>query len=238
MPVYLLDEELAFPPPEGATPEGIVAVGGDVRAERLILAYASGIFPWPVEGYPLLWFSPDPRFALRPEEVHVGRTLRKQLRKSELRISLDEAFTEVIDACAHQPRSGQDGTWITDELRHGYVRLHQLGFAHSVEAWRDDELVGGLYGVSLGGAFFGESMFSRRSGASKVAFVTLCASLVRWGFDFVDCQVHTPHLQSLGATEWRRADFLAALAVALQKPTRRGPWTLGCDDPLAILRAS
>ena len=225
MPVYLLGEDVAFPPPTAATPEGIVAVGGDVSPERLVNAYASGIFPWPVEGYPLLWFSPDPRFVLEPATVHVGRSLRKAMNRGRYRITADEAFTEVIDACAHAPRPGQDGTWITPELRNGYVRLHQLGFAHSIEAWEDDTLVGGLYGVSLGAGFFGESMFAAAPDASKVAFATLCQVLSSWGFHFVDCQVHTPHLERFGAKDWSRERFLAALDTALEEPTRRGSWS-------------
>jgi leucyl/phenylalanyl-tRNA--protein transferase len=225
MPVYLLGEELAFPDPSLATEDGIVAVGGDVSPERLLLAYASGIFPWPVEGYPLLWFSPDPRFVLEPDRVHIGRSLRKTLRKERYRVSADEAFTEVIDACAHVSRPGQRGTWITPELRDGYVRLHQLGFAHSIEAWEGTKLVGGLYGVSLGKAFFGESMFARASDASKVAFASLCRVLTRWDFHFIDCQVRTEHLARFGAEDWDRKRFLAALTVALEDPTRRGSWT-------------
>ena len=224
-PVYLLDEDLSFPPPASATPEGIVAVGGDTSPERLVNAYASGIFPWPVEGYPLLWFSPDPRFVLRPSEIHLGRSLRKSLRRERYRVGADEAFTEVIDACAQAPRPGQNGTWITPELRDGYVRLHQLGLAHSIEAWDGDRLVGGLYGVSLGAAFFGESMFAVAPDASKVAFARLCEVLDRWEFHFVDCQVHTPHLERFGATDWPREAFLDALALALEEPTRRGSWS-------------
>ena len=238
MPVHLLDDALAFPPPDAATPEGIVAVGGDLSPERILLAYTRGIFPWPVEGYPLLWFSPDPRFVLPPGDIHLGRTLRRALRDSSLRISLDEAFTEVIDACAHLPRRGQSGTWITEPLRRGYVQLHQLGFAHSVEAWDRGTLVGGLYGVSLGSIFFGESMFSRQSGASKIAFTHLCATLACWGFDLVDCQVRTPHLESLGALDWPRAKFLRTLESALAKPTRRGTWALEKADPLASTLSS
>ena len=225
MPVFLLGEDVVFPPPSAATPEGIVALGGDVRPERLIAAYASGIFPWPAEGHPLLWFSPDPRFVLRPEALHVGRSLGKALRRGRYRISMDEAFNEVIDACAHASRPGQDGTWITTELRNGYVRLHQLGFAHSVEAWEGDRLVGGLYGVSLGSAFFGESMFARAPDASKVAFAILVRVLERWSFAFVDCQVHTPHLERFGAEHWSRERFLAELETSLDQPTRRGSWT-------------
>lgn len=223
--VYLLSEELAFPPAELANEDGVVAVGGDVSPERLVLAYESGIFPWPVEGLPLLWFSPDPRFVLRPSELHVARSLRKRMRQAPFRLTADTAFTEVIDFCAHTPRPGQSGTWITPELREGYVRLHQLGFAHSVEAWEGARLVGGLYGVSLGAGFFGESMFARAPDASKIAFATLCETLAAWDFELVDCQVRTAHLERFGATDWRRPAFLEALDQLLEKPTRRGPWT-------------
>jgi leucyl/phenylalanyl-tRNA--protein transferase len=150
MPVYLLDKELAFPAPEDANEEGIVAVGGDVSPERLLVAYRDGIFPWPARGYPLLWFSPDPRFALEPSRAHVSRSLRKVIRKEQLRVSADTAFGDVITACAAVPRPHQQGTWITRELQRGYLGLHELGYAHSIEAWRNDQLVGGLYGVALG----------------------------------------------------------------------------------------
>lgn len=224
--VYLLSNDLAFPPPELANEDGVVAVGGDVSPERLLLGYRMGIFPWPVEGFPLLWFSPDPRFVLPICEVHVGRSLRKQIKRAPFRITMDRAFAQVMDACAAAPRPGQSGTWITPELRQGYVELHQLGFAHSVEAWEDDELVGGLYGVSLGRAFFGESMFATRADASKIAFATLCAQLDAWGLDLIDCQVHTEHLERFGAREQSRRAFLSALADRVEDSTRKGPWTL------------
>jgi len=236
MPVYLLTDELLFPPPEGASPEGVVAIGGDFAPERLLLAYSQGIFPWPTEGFPLLWFSPDPRFVLRPEDTLVNRTLRKQLRRSPYRITVDTAFDEVICACADVPRPGQSGTWITDELISGYEELHARGFAHSVEAWEDDELVGGVYGVSLGGVFFGESMFAARPDASKIAFVTLMGNLCEWGFDLVDCQVHTRHLESLGACRVARGSFLARLHQSLEKPTRRGTWSLALSPAEALER--
>src|SRR5688500_7052820 len=185
MPVYLLTNELRFPPPEGASPEGIVAIGGDFRPERLLLGYAQGIFPWPSEGLPLLWFSPDPRFVLEPHEAHPPRSLRKQLRKMPYPVRFDTAFGEVIRHCAETRRPGQRGTWITDDLLAGYEALHALGFAHSVEAFRGDELVGGLYGVSLGQVFFGESMFAHAPDASKLAFAMLLAQLVSWGVRLV-----------------------------------------------------
>jgi leucyl/phenylalanyl-tRNA--protein transferase len=224
--VHLLSDDLAFPPPEAATEEGIVAVGGDVSPERLVLAYGQGIFPWPVSGLPLLWFSPDPRFVLPLDGVHVPRSLRRQLRKTSLRVTADRAFGEVVEQCAAAPRPGQEGTWITTELRDGFVQLHARGLAHSIEAWADGELVGGLYGVSMGRAFFGESMFARAEDASKIAFATLLGHLVEWGFDFVDCQVHTHHLERFGGEHWPRSAFLAALRDALTGQTRTGPWHL------------
>jgi leucyl/phenylalanyl-tRNA--protein transferase len=226
MAVYRLGAHLAFPPPEEAEPSGLLAVGGDLRPERLLLAYSMGIFPWPLVESPLLWFSPDPRMALRPSELHVSRSLRKTLRRRRYEVRLDTAFAEVVRRCADVPRCGGPGTWITPALAAAYEHLHGAGFAHSAEAWEDGILVGGLYGVSLGGAFFGESMFAERTDASKVAFVTLVRQLGAWGFDLVDCQVHTEHLARFGAREWPRTRFLAALAKSLEKPTRAGAWRL------------
>lgn len=234
--MYLLSEKLIFPPPETATAEGIVAVGGDVSPERLILAYSQGIFPWPVRGLPLLWFSPDPRFVLEFGRVHVPRSLRKQIGRGEYEVRFDTAFDEVVRGCAESYRPGQDGTWITDPLREGFSSLHQLGYAHSIETYRDGELVGGLYGVSLGRAFFGESMFSRASDASKVAFVTLLGQLAAWQFEFVDCQVHTEHLARFGATHWSRARFLRSLHATLAHPSRDGRWTLELTPEEALAR--
>ena len=225
MPVYRLDERLVFPPPEHAEDSGLLAVGGDLRPERLLRAYAEGIFPWYSEGLPILWHSPDPRMVLRPDELHVPRSLKKTLRKRPFELTFDRAFREVIEACAETPRPDQDGTWITDDMLEAYVELFERGYAHSVEAWRDGELVGGLYGVSLGAAFFGESMFARKSDASKVAFVDLVRHLSSWDFELIDCQVHTEHLESFGASLWPRDEFLAALEWALRRPTRIGPWS-------------
>ena len=234
MPVFLLNEELVFPPPELATNDGLIAVGGDVSPERLILAYAQGIFPWPVRGMPLLWFSPDPRFVLSPDAIHVSRSLRKRIRQRTYDVRVDTAFGEVIGACAVSPRPGQDGTWITSQLERGYIELHRRGYAHSVEAWEDGELVGGLYGVSLGSAFFGESMFSRAPDASKVAFVSLVGNTVEWGFDLFDCQVHTEHLSRFGAADIPREEFLRKLRDALSADTRKGPWRFELDPEACV----
>jgi leucyl/phenylalanyl-tRNA--protein transferase len=238
MPVYLLTDELRFPPPEGASPEGIVAIGGDFRPERLLLGYAQGIFPWPSDGLPLLWFSPDPRFVLEPHDAHLPRSLRKQLRKMPYTVRFDTAFGEVIRACADTRRPGQRGTWITDDLIAGYEALFELGFAHSVEVFRGDDLVGGLYGVSLGKAFFGESMFAHAPDASKLGFAMLLAQLVRWGVRVVDCQVYTDHLARFGASDWPRELFLRTLREALACDTLQGPWTLEVtpEQALEILR--
>ncbi len=230
MPIYMLTDELRFPPPEGSSAEGIVAIGGDFRPERLLLGYAQGIFPWPSEGLPLLWFSPDPRFALEPQHAHLPRSLRKTLRKRSYDVRFDTAFTDVLQACARIARPGQRGTWITDELMQGYTALHERGFAHSIEAYRDGELVGGLYGVGLGKAFFGESMFALAPDASKVAFAVLLGQLVSWGFTLVDCQVHTEHLERFGASDWPRRLFLRRLRTAVSQDTRRGPWVRDVDE--------
>jgi leucyl/phenylalanyl-tRNA--protein transferase len=226
MPVYMLNDDLVFPPPEGASPEGVVAVGGDTSPERLVLAYSQGIFPWPHRDLPLLWFSPDPRFLIRFDRVHVGRSLRKRVRAGGFEVRVDTAFDRVLDGCARVPRPGQDGTWITSEIRYGFEALHRLGLAHSFETFVDDELVGGLYGVALGKSFCGESMFARASDASKLATVAMLGLLCHWGFHFVDCQVHTEHLARFGAEECSRARFLAELRRAVAEPTRRGPWHL------------
>lgn len=227
MPIYLLDPEdpQSFPPPERADASGLLAVGGDLSPERLLTAYSQGIFPWYSEGQPLLWHSPNPRFVLQPDKLHVGRSLRKTMKAGTYEVRWDTAFEDVIAACSETPRPGQSGTWITDAMREAYVTLHELGFAHSVEAWADGELKGGLYGVSLGAAFFGESMFAHAPDASKVAFAASVERLKAWGFHFIDCQVETEHLARFGAEHWPRKRFLGALAEALQVPTRRGPWT-------------
>jgi leucyl/phenylalanyl-tRNA--protein transferase len=224
MPIYMLTDELRFPAPEGASPEGIVAIGGDFRAERLLLGYAQGIFPWPSEGLPLLWFSPDPRFALEPAHAHLPRSLRKRLRKGDFEVRFDSAFSETIRACAGKRRPGQRGTWITQDLITGYERLHRLGYAHSIEAWADGELAGGLYGVGLGKIFFGESMFANLADASKVAFAVLLGHLAAWDFRLVDCQVHTDHLERFGARAWPRAEFLRALRAAVSEEHMCRQW--------------
>lgn len=226
MPIYRLDDRIAFPRPELADHNGLLAVGGDLRPERLLLAYSIGVFPWYSEGLPILWHSPDPRMVLAADDLHVPRSLRKTLRRGTYELRLDTAFREVMSACAETPRPNEDGTWITDEMLDAYCELHELGFAHSIEAWRGDELCGGLYGVSIGTAFFGESMFARAPDASKAAFVCLVEQLRAWEFAFVDCQVYTSHLDRFGAALWSRSRYLRELAVAVTRPTRRGAWQL------------
>jgi leucyl/phenylalanyl-tRNA--protein transferase len=229
MTVYRLRPELVFPRPDEAEPDGLLAVGGDLAPERLLLAYAEGIFPWYEEGLPILWHSPDPRTVLLPVELRVPRSLRKRLRRRPYRLTLDTAFERVVEACAAVPRPGQTGTWITTEMMAAYAALFELGFAHSVEAWDDERLVGGLYGVSLGSCFFGESMFALASDASKLGFVKLVEQLARWDFDLIDCQVHTQHLERFGAQEWPRARFLEALARGLEHETRQSRWHFDPD---------
>jgi leucyl/phenylalanyl-tRNA--protein transferase len=226
MPVFRLDERLSFPPPEMADRDGLLAVGGDLRPERLLLAYSRGIFPWYGEGHPILWHSPDPRMVLPIAQLRVPRSLAKAMRRTSYEIRSDTAFAEVIERCAVAERHGQDSTWITRDMLDAYCQLHALGFAHSVEAFVGQELVGGLYGVALGGAFFGESMFAAAPDASKIAFVRLVRALDGWGFSLIDCQVYTEHLARFGAEMWPRQRFLTALAEALARPTRRGRWVI------------
>ncbi|HFD79440.1 MAG TPA: leucyl/phenylalanyl-tRNA--protein transferase [Gammaproteobacteria bacterium] len=206
------DHSLAFPDVELALrePDGLLAVGGDLSPQRIFNAYRHGIFPWYSDGQPILWWSPDPRSVLLPERLKISRSLRKTLRRGRFRVTLDKAFEAVIAACA-APRRDSDGTWITAEMAQAYRRLHHLGVAHSAECWNGERLVGGLYGLAIGRVFFGESMFSRESDASKTAFAFLVRQLRAWGFRLIDCQVHSPHLASLGAEQLARAEFVARL---------------------------
>lgn len=226
MPVFRLTDELAFPPPELAADEGLLAVGGDLSVDRLLLAYSLGIFPWYSEGDPILWWTPDPRMILLPGELKVSRRLARTIRQGVFHVTLDRAFPAVLQRCASISRPTQDGTWITGAMADAYIRLHGEGYAHSVECWRGGELAGGLYGVSLGGCFFGESMFSDASDASKVALAALVEHALRTGITLIDCQVHTPHLESLGARDVSRDRFLALLKQGQRAETRRGCWNL------------
>jgi leucyl/phenylalanyl-tRNA--protein transferase len=229
MPVFRLTRRLEFPPPELAE-DGLLAVGGDLRPERLVLAYSMGIFPWYEEGQPILWHSPDPRMVLRVPSLRVPRSVAKARRKGLFEVRLDTEFDQVIRGCATVRRQGQRSTWITPEMQEAYGELHRQGLAHSAEAWLEGKLVGGLYGVSLGDVFFGESMFAREPDASKVAFVALVESLAAWGMTLVDCQVYTDHLARFGAEEWPRGEYLDELGRALRGPTRRGVWRLAGES--------
>ncbi len=223
MPVFYLTDKILFPPVHYAEPSGILAVGGDLAPERLLEAYSHGIFPWFSDDSPIVWWSPDPRFVVYPSEIKVSRSMRQVLERGVFRITFDRAFRDVITACS-LPRKHEQGTWITDDMIEAYVKLHEIGYAHSIEAWKGESLAGGLYGVSLGRTFFGESMFSRESNASKAAFITLAVNLRRNGFDIIDCQVHTEHLESLGAFEMPRDMFIGIIRKSLAGETIKGNW--------------
>ncbi len=226
MPVYRLNLNTVFPPASLAEPgRGLLAVGGDLSCERLLKAYAAGIFPWYSPGDPILWWSPDPRAVLFPDEFHLSRRNRRYLDKSGFRLTRDRVFAELVKACAETPRRHEKGTWITPEMVAAYVDLHRAGYAHSFETWRDGRLVGGLYGVSLGRCFFGESMFSIVDHASKAALAELVAFCLRHRFHFIDNQFLTPHLAAFGVREISRREYLRRLERALAKPTLRGCWT-------------
>lgn len=211
MALHFLDDDLWFPEVDEAMDDGLLAVGGDLRMERLLLAYSNGIFPWFNEDELPMWWSPDPRFVLFPRELKVSKSMKQVLKRNELEFRVDTVFEEVIFNCSRVPRYEQDGTWISDEIISAYTALYELGYAHSAEAWYEDELVGGLYGVLLGKVFFGESMFSRKSNASKYAFIKWVQFLSERGVVLIDCQVHTEHLESLGARMIGRAEFMALL---------------------------
>ncbi len=224
MPIFELSEKSSFPPPHFAEGDGLLAVGGDLSEERLVRAYYMGIFPWYSEPDPILWWSPDPRLVLFPDELNVSRRLRRTMRSGLFRITMDTAFDQVIEHCAVIPRRHEKGTWITPAMISAYKRLHRSGFAHSVETWSADQLVGGLYGVAIGRCFFGESMFSLQSNASKVALVELVAYLHKKKFRLIDCQVTTAHLKNFGAREIPRSEFLNLLKKYREKPSLRGQW--------------
>jgi leucyl/phenylalanyl-tRNA--protein transferase len=232
----LYESSTAFPPLDTALaePNGLLAMGGDLGPERLLDAYRRGIFPWFNPGEPILWWSPDPRMVLVPDAVRVTRSLAKRLRNGGFELRVDTAFVEVMRACAEPRapvgRASSGGTWISPAMIAAYTRLHEAGYAHSIESWRDGRLVGGLYGVAIGRMFYGESMFSRESDASKVALVRLCRQLARWEFGLVDCQMETPHLASLGAQTLPRAVFAAQLAELVNLSHRTGPWSFDAPD--------
>ena len=223
MPIFQLTDEVIFPPVHLTSKSGILAFGGDLSPGRLLEAYRQGIFPWYSEDDPIIWWSPDPRFVLYLDELRISRSMKKVLRQGIFRITYDHSFREVVSSC-QKPRRKQKGTWITDDMLDSYYALHLLGFAHSVEAWYGEKLVGGIYGVSLGRCFFGESMFSLMSNASKAALIHLVKRLKGLNFEFLDCQVHTSHMESLGACYIPRSDFIDLLNVGLQQNTLRGNW--------------
>jgi leucyl/phenylalanyl-tRNA--protein transferase len=225
MPVYLLGDSLIFPNPTHAEPNGLLAVGGDLSVPRLLLAYRSGIFPWYSENNPILWFSPDPRLILSLPDLYVSRKLKKVLKSSQFEVLFDTAFREVIRNCSAVRRKGQTGTWITKDMIRAYTELHDLGYAHSVETYCEGKLAGGLYGVALGGVFFGESMFHLVNDASKVALYHLVERLREMDFDFIDSQVPNTHMKRMGGREVGRECFLAMLRGAVNKKTPLGKWT-------------
>lgn len=224
--MYRLNQHsLRFPPVDRASPEGLLAVGGDLRPERLLEAYRHGIFPWYNEGEPILWWSPDPRAVLFPEKLHISRSLTRRLRSTDFTLTLDTRFRTVMEQCAGpRPQYPEGGTWITADMLEAYTRLHELGHAHSVETWQDGCLVGGLYGLAIGGAFFAESMFTKVDDASKVALATLVRQLHAWNFQLIDCQQSSPHVMRFGAEEIPRRDFVRLLNQAVTLPDKQGPW--------------
>ena len=237
VPFWLDTQPVTFPPSNLAMkdPDGLLAVGGDLTAEWLLQAYSKGIFPWFNPGEPILWWTPNPRSVLFIDQLKIHKSLRKtinkQIKSSDFRVSFDTDFTGVMQACSEVPRAGQDGTWITDEMLAAYSALHKAGHAHSVEVWHQDELVGGLYGVAIGKMFFGESMFAKQNDASKIALVALALQLKQWGFDLIDTQVETPHLNSLGAELISREQFEHFISQLTKNAFPAKKWQLDPDWP-------
>lgn len=227
MPLFRLSGKLDFPPAWLARSDGLLCIGGDLSHKRLLLAYENGIFPWFSKEEPILWWSPDPRLILFPKDIHVSRSLKKKIKKKLFNVTINTAFERTILSCAAPRTNGQDGTWLVDEMIEAYINLHHLGYAHSIETWRNCRLVGGLYGVCLGGSFFGESMFSTESDASKIALVTLAKLLHHHNFDLIDCQVTTTHLLSMGAKELPRNHFLDILSHSVKRKDTSGIWIPG-----------
>lgn len=223
--IFGLTDDLVFPPPYLAREDGLLAVGGDLSVERLLLAYQQGIFPWYSEGDPILWWSPDPRLVLQPEDFHISKRLARIIRQGVFKVTFDTAFRRVITFCSHPRSEAEPGTWIVPEMIEAFVCLHEAGYAHSVECWQNDELVGGLYGVSIGRIFFGESMFSSVPNSSKIALAYLVKLLLVWEFDLIDCQMKTDHLIRLGAREIAGNEFSRRLEKYVFSPTRQGRWT-------------
>ena len=226
MPIFWLsNEHLTFPPAHLAEAEGVLAIGGDLSPERLLTAYRIGIFPWFNPNEPILWWCPDPRFVLYPDQLKVSKSMRPYFNKNKFTITIDQHFEQVMTLCGQQYRPGQNGTWITDDMIDGYTTLHKQGYAHSVEVWQDETLVGGLYGISLGKVFFGESMFSKVSNASKFGFISLVRLLQDRGFWLIDCQQETQHLASLGAESISRDHFLEILKRNEKEKSIMGSWS-------------
>lgn len=225
MPVYILGNDIVFPDPKDAEETGLLAVGGGLEPERLLLAYSTGIFPWYSEDDPILWFSPDPRLIFELDEYKPRRTVRKLINSDKYSVRIDTNFESVIRYCAKVPRPGQSGTWITEDMISAYIKLHQLGYAHSFETYQDNELAGGLYGISLGGAFFGESMFHLKRDASKIAFHRLVEKCRQFEFSFIDSQVPNDHMKQVGCVEISRGSFLERLEKCMAQETIKGTWT-------------
>ena len=226
MPIFRLSEKLSFPPPHYAARNGLLAIGGDLSEERLLLAYRMGIFPWFSPYDPILWWCPDPRLVLYPRQVHIPGRLRRKINSGIFEVTSDTVFERVISECAQVRKENNEETWLVDEMIEAYCRLHEHGYAHCVETWCDGELAGGLYGVCMGGSFFGESMFTRVTDASKVALAALCNYMLENGFDLIDCQVATSHLVWMGAREVPRKLFLRQLAASVKRPTQKQKWNV------------
>lgn len=224
MPVYQLSEEFIFPHPDLADESGLLAFGGDLSSERLVQAYANGIFPWYSEGEPILWWSPNPRMVLFPDRLKVSKSLKQSIKNKSYEVRFDTNFNAVIEHCSAVPREGQDGTWITEEMKRAYIQLHKKGIAHSVETYANEKLIGGLYGLSIGSAFFGESMFQTERDASKVSLYYLVEKVKEWNFTFIDAQVETDHMKRMGSENIPREKFLEILKIAIKAPTIKGKW--------------
>lgn len=232
MPLFRLSERLDFPPAWLARSDGLLCIGGDLSAQRILLAYEKGIFPWFSENEPILWWSPDPRLVLFPENIKVSRSLKKTIKKNTFHLTMDHAFEETILSCSKPRRKEFAGTWLVEEMIEAYIQLHKLGYAHSIETWKDGRLVGGLYGICLGGIFFGESMFSFEDDASKTALTALARHLEQHRFDLIDCQVTTNHLLSMGATEISRNTYLDIIQRSIKRTDLRNVW--GPGIPLGV----
>jgi leucyl/phenylalanyl-tRNA--protein transferase len=224
MPLFRLSKKLDFPPAWLARSDGLLCIGGDLSPERLLLAYENGIFPWFSKDEPFLWWSPDPRLVLFPKEINVSKSLNKKIKKNLFKVTIDTAFKQTIVSCAKPRKNEHEGTWLVDEMIEAYIQLHTMGYAHSIETWRDNKLVGGLYGVCLGGSFFGESMFSFESDASKIALVALVNYLKKQHFDLIDCQVTTDHLLNMGACEISRDSFLDIINQSVKRKDIKDIW--------------